>query len=382
MISSRFSAPAASLAFALLGSMSCGVRTSPSVECAIPVETTLRATWIAAPRQLDVVTFIDVTGSMRRELLAFRARAAELTAAFYHLAPEVRVTLGIVSAEGGVVGSLGFRSGDPVVTEHDLGSAADFLTDGGDPPEDQLAGPYAFLIRDAARFRPTPSEPCSAPLFGLGCLDPTVPRVFLLATDGPFHLGPGGRNPYPTTDPQPLWNFETVVDLLQTTHTRLVAGYGNSGGVVEQDVEPLVRLSGAVRPDGSAIAIEGQDEAAVDALLTALDEWRTLVPYDLSVRASVLDADAALVRSVRIARISPTPTGPMGDDRAAGVARGATVELEVEVDPARVRPGRTAHIELQLLDADIQVLDRIELVYVRPLNAFGSCVEDGGVWAD
>ena len=371
-----------SLAYVLLGSMACGVRTAPTVECANPVETTVRTSWVAAPRRLDVITFIDVTGSMRRELLGFEARTAELTEALYRLAPEVRVTLGTVSASGGIVGSLGSRSEDPVVTERDLASVADFLSDGGDAPEDQLAGPYAFLMPDAAPFRPTPSEPCPTPLFGLGCFDLMVPRVFVLATDSPFHLGPGGRNPYPGGDPQPPWDFETVVDLLQRTHTRLVAGYGDSGGVVAQDVEPLVRLSGAVRSDGSAIAIEGQDEAAVDALLVALSEWRTLVPYDLSVRARVFDADADLVRSVRITSVSPTPGGPVGDDRAAGVLPGASVELAVQVDPSRARPGRVAHIELQLLDADVQVLDRIELVYARPLDAFGWCGGDGGAPTD
>lgn len=369
---------AVALMLVMLACTACGARTDTAIECPAPLATTLRATWVAAPRRLDVVALFDVTGSMARELAAIAARADELAAALYGLAAEVSLQLVLVSP-GTYVESLGRRYADPRTAAEGLSELRGHIADGGDAPEDQLAAVYAYVIDDRTRFLPHGAEPCAASLFGLGCLDPTIPRVFFLATDGPFHLGPGGRNPYPGADPQPPFSFETVVDLLQTTHTRIVAAYGNSGGVVAQDVEPLVSASGAVRADGSPIAFEGQDEAVVEASLSALAEWKALVPYELSVRVRVIDGDAGLVRSMRIAHISPTPTGAIGDHRASGVMPGAEVQVEVDVDPMRALPGVPAHIELQMLDGNVQVLDRVELVYMRPLDAFMACTGDGGL---
>jgi hypothetical protein len=133
-----------------------------------------------------------------------------------------------------------------------------------------------------------------------------------------------------------------------------------------------------VRSDGRPIAIEAADEATPDGVLAALSAW-SVVPYDLSVRARTRDSDDGLVRSVQMVGFDPEPTGPRGADRASGVSPGTVVEFLVEVDPSRARPGVAAHVDLEILDDDLLLLDEIELTYERPLGAFGACREDASV---
>jgi hypothetical protein len=363
----------------------CGARTgTPDDECPARPVRTLRVTWSAAPRRLQVVFVVDVTGSMTPEIVAVIDRADEVASALHALAADVLVDVA-VTADG-----AGWPAGPRALTAAETATVLSYtralIEDGGDPAEGQLTALYGYLSEDPLfeRFhfatggglppRCVPGAP------GAPCLEPTTPRLFVLATDSPFHLGPGGSNPYHVEPgaPQPPCSFEQVGELLQTTRSRAVVAYGDTGGVVRAEVEALARVSGAVRADGAPIAVEGSEAAMVDGILEAVRQWRDEVPYDLSVRARVTGAAPALIERVRLASITPPPSGLVGEDRASGVAPGATVELEVDVDPAQLVLGRRATITLELWDAERVVLDRLDLPYALPREPFVACAADGG----
>jgi len=360
----------------------CGARTGAAEdECPASAVQTLRVAWTAAPRRLQVVFVVDVTGSMTPEIVAIIERADEVAIALHALAPEVLVDVAATGDGGGR--AAGPRSATVADTAALLSYTRALIEDGGDPAEGQLTAPYGYLSEDPDFYRfsfvrggglPPRCVP-GAP--GAPCLEPTTPRLFIFATDSPFHLGPGGSNPY-RDDPQPPCSFEAVRDLLQSTRSRAIVAYGDTGGVVRAEVEALARVSGAVRADGTPIAIEGAGAAMVDGLLEAVRQWRDEVPFDLAVRATVTGAAPGLVERVRIVSIVPPPMGLVGDDRASGVTPGAIVELEVDIDPAQILRGRRATIALELWDADRVVLDRVELEYALPREPFVACSLDGG----